>query len=111
MKKAYAFIWEYDVKPERCDEFIDAYGTMGSWAQWFSRAEGYLGTQLLVDERVAYRFRTIDYFVSKIARDAYVSEHETSYLEMDILWEEATLSERKIDELIMGLPADLKRPE
>lgn len=80
-----------------CEKFTQAYGPDGVWAQWFSRARGYLGTGLIQDEISSYRFRALDYFTGKLARDDYVSAHENEYLKLDTFWEKATLSERNID--------------
>ena len=53
-------IWEFTVKPECADRFIDIYGADGRWAALFRKHPGYEGTTLLRDTASAFRFVTID---------------------------------------------------
>ena len=66
----YAVVWTYTVRPDRLDQFVEAYGPAGEWAQLFMAAEGYLGTELLRSEERPEDFITIDRWES---RDAFVT--------------------------------------
>jgi hypothetical protein len=49
----HVILWEFTIKPEKQQTFLDAYGPEGNWAQLFRRAEGYLGTELLQSDQPA----------------------------------------------------------
>ena len=53
-------VWEFVVKPECADRFIDIYGADGRWAALFRNSPGYEGTTLLRDAASEFRFVTID---------------------------------------------------
>jgi quinol monooxygenase YgiN len=90
----YAFVWEYVVRPERADEFYRTYGPHGAWVQLFSRAEGYVRTELFRDESRPNRFVTIDVWVSRDAHDAFRQRFSQEYTALDAQCEAYTLSER-----------------
>jgi heme-degrading monooxygenase HmoA len=56
----YATLWEFTVAAARQAEFEAHYGPDGTWARLFSRADGYLGTELLRDRADPLRYLTID---------------------------------------------------
>jgi len=43
----HVIMWGFVVRPEKVREFISAYKADGAWAQLFSPAAGYGGTELL----------------------------------------------------------------
>lgn len=56
----HAILWEFEILPERYDEFRRAYGPEGDWASLFRQADGYKGTELLASNDTADRFVTLD---------------------------------------------------
>lgn len=78
--EAYAYIWEYEVRPETESEFLTHYAPDGTWAGLFRRAPGYLGTELYRDRTRADRFITIDRWQTEAAfrefRRRYAAEFE-----------------------------------
>ncbi len=71
MEARFAYIWEYSVRPEAVEEFVEAYGPLGDWTLLFSRSEGYIRTELVRDEQDPTRFLTIDYWRSRTDKDAF----------------------------------------
>lgn len=49
-------VWQYDVAEDDVDSFESAYGPAGSWAELFSRSEGFRGTELFVAASVPTRW-------------------------------------------------------
>lgn len=73
-------IWEFRVRPGREAEFEEVYGPQGAWAKLFDSAQGYLGTQLLVDPEGERRYLTVDRWASAAAfqrfRELRAAEYE-----------------------------------
>jgi heme-degrading monooxygenase HmoA len=92
----YAFVWEYVVRAERVEDFYRTYGPHGAWVQLFSRAEGYVRTELLRDETRPNRFVTIDIWTARDAHDAFRLRFAAEYGALDAQCEALTLSERFI---------------
>ena len=71
--RTYIYIWAFEVQPEHVEAFRQHYGEGGAWTQLFRRARGYLGTQLLQDEKDPLRFVTIDTWSSSEDYEAFQS--------------------------------------
>ncbi len=89
-------VWEFIVKSERVDEFVDAYGPAGAWSALFSEFEGYRGTRLIRDVDIPNRFLTIDVWDSAAARERVFATADKRYAELDRRFEGLTESEREI---------------
>lgn len=60
MPNNFIVIWQYRVKPEKAQEFLEAYGPDGEWVRLFHESPGYIGTELLCDSDNQHTFVTID---------------------------------------------------
>ncbi|HNQ14509.1 MAG TPA: antibiotic biosynthesis monooxygenase [Pyrinomonadaceae bacterium] len=89
-------VWEFIVKSERVDEFVDAYGPVGAWSALFSEFEGYRGTRLYSDVDRPNRFLTIDVWDSAAARERMFELAGERYARLDREFEGLTESEREI---------------
>ena len=49
VSRAFAYVWEYWVSPEKAFEFHKLYGPEGAWVSLFRQGTGYLDTLLLRD--------------------------------------------------------------
>jgi len=94
----YTSIWEFNVRPEYVPEFIRQYGHRGAWAQLFSRATGYLGTQLLRDRQAGNRFVTLDHWASEALYREFRQRFQDEYAALDRQCGDLTLSERQLGE-------------
>ena len=65
----YVRVWEFVVRSDAVDAFVALYGPRGGWVELFRRVEGYLGTELLRDERDPHRFVTVDRWTDASAYD------------------------------------------
>jgi heme-degrading monooxygenase HmoA len=92
----FVVIWEFEPKAGRKKEFAAAYGPEGVWAQLFKQGEGYLGTELLRAPKKRQRYLTIDRWASEEARDAFLSEHQREYDEIDRNCRELTEGEKEL---------------
>jgi len=90
---ACAYVWAYKIKPERRDDFVEAYASDGVWTAFFSQSPAYIRTDILADNDDPNRFSTIDYFENAEARATLVNEHKEAFAKIDKRWEEATLEE------------------
>ena len=73
-----ALVFSYEVR--ETDEFERVYGPDGDWAQFFSGAAGYIGTELLRDVELPSRYLVIDRWESADAYNVFASEHRDEYM-------------------------------
>ncbi len=73
-----ALVFRYDVRDPQ--EFEDAYGPNGEWAQFFRQGQGYIGTELLRDVDEVDRYIVIDRWESAEAYTAFLNEYRDEYL-------------------------------
>lgn len=94
----YATLWEFTVAAARQAEFEAHYGPDGTWARLFSRADGYLGTELLRDRADPLRYLTIDRWESRGAWQAFRRAHGAEYERLDREFEGLTTRETPLGE-------------
>lgn len=76
-------LWEFVVKPEALERFVQAYGPAGSWVRLFERFDGYRGTRLWRDQAAPLRFVTVDSWDSAAQRAAMLSAARDEYAQLD----------------------------
>lgn len=89
----FAYAWQYLIDPARRNEFLAAYGPDGAWVRLFTRDSNYFGTVLLSDADNDSRFVTIDYWLSRDARDAFRTVHASDFSSLDRKCEAYTVTE------------------
>lgn len=92
MSNGYTYVWEFHVRPDSLDDFERHYGPNGSWVRLFRQAGGYVETLLLKD-RAAGRYLTVDRWASREAHDAFRSKFSREYEALDRVCEGLTLRE------------------
>lgn len=94
----YVIVWEFVVQPEKSDAFVAAYKSDGAWAQLFARADGYIGTELLLtterDQGMTYV--TIDRWQHAEDFTRFQEQFGDEYKALDTELEGLTESERKL---------------
>ncbi len=81
--RVFVYIWEYRVKKDSLSEFEKIYGPHGKWAELFRKDNGYLSTDLHKDITKTNRYITIDYWISKDARDSFRHLYGKEFKELD----------------------------
>ena len=89
----YVIIWEYQVRANQIAEFEEFYSAVGEWAKLFQRNKGYLGTELLSDERNPHRYITIDRWCSSEDYESFLAEWKSEYENLDVQCEGLTEQE------------------
>lgn len=89
-------LWEFVVKPEALECFVQAYGPAGPWVRLFERFEGYRGTLLWRDQAAPLRFVTVDLWDSGEQRAAMLSAARDEYARLDRELGGLTDSEREL---------------
>ncbi|HEU4365429.1 MAG TPA: antibiotic biosynthesis monooxygenase family protein [Candidatus Krumholzibacteria bacterium] len=89
-------IWRFRAAPGRAGAFEAAYGANGDWARLFSRAAGYLGTELLRAVYDGESYLTIDRWESQESWDRFRGEHASEYDELDRRCEKLTIEEEQV---------------
>ena len=79
-------IWELKVKFKERDKFEQFYDTKGDWVKFFSKAEGYEGTDVLEGGEKDNSFLVIDEWLSEDAFNSFVKSRKADY---DLLEEKA----------------------
>jgi quinol monooxygenase YgiN len=93
MTQRYVYLWAFEVVDGQREAFVAHYGPDGSWARLFARADGYLGTQLLVDPTQPSRFVTIDQWCSAAHFAAFKARFGAEYAALDAACEPLAASE------------------
>jgi heme-degrading monooxygenase HmoA len=109
MRIMYIIMWEFQPKAGCEEEFEQAYGPRGVWAELFRRADAYRGTELLHDIRNARRYVSIDRWTSQSACDEFRSMLAGEYDAIDRQCALLTESEHLIGAFI--LPQSAHRDE
>lgn len=84
-------IWELKVKFKEREKFEAFYDPKGDWVKFFSRANGYEGTEVLESGEGDNVFLVIDEWVSEEAFNQYVTSRKDDY---DMLEEKAKAASR-----------------
>jgi len=92
----YLIVWEFRPRPGAEARFGRAYGPEGVWAKLFRQGEGFLGTELVRDERDQRRFLTMDGWESRQAYETFRAAHQSDYEALDAECEELTELEKEI---------------
>jgi heme-degrading monooxygenase HmoA len=95
----FTVVWEYEVKPEHVDAFIEAYRPGGLWARLFHRGEGYMGSDLYRSTEHPAQFVTIDRWRSREQCTDFMMKQREAYAAMDEKCDEWTVSEQRLGEI------------
>jgi len=97
----YVDIWEYTVKSDFRNEFLESYGSQGVWAKLFRRGKGYLFTEFLEDNNDTNHFVTIDYWDSVEEYHDLRKTFSGEYDDVDKICRSYTLKERQIGDFAL----------
>lgn len=100
MTRIFTYIWAFEVRAQHVEDFRRYYSEGGAWTQLFRRARGYLGTQLLQDERDPLRFVTIDRWSSVEDYEAFQASYASEYAALDDLCEGLTVRETLLGKFV-----------
>lgn len=89
-------MWEYIVRNETLNEFIQTYGPNGEWVRLFQKCEGYIKTELIQDSTQPNRFITIDYWQNQESFSAMKQTIAEKYDSLDKQCEHYTTSEKHL---------------
>lgn len=89
----YLVIWEFRVRPGMESRFERVYGRDGVWAQLFKTGAGFVAMELSRDERIAGRYLTLDFWVSREGYEKFREQQAARYKEIDAECEAMTESE------------------
>ncbi|HZQ25400.1 MAG TPA: antibiotic biosynthesis monooxygenase family protein [Terriglobales bacterium] len=98
----YLRLHEFLVKPGCEAEFERIYGSAGDWVKLFREAEGYEGTELLLDSARPRRYVTIDRWTSESAYNAFQSQFGKRYTSLDLACERLNELEKALGGFISG---------
>lgn len=86
-------VWEFSVKEGQQAAFERAYGVDGDWARLFRQGAGFVGVELVRDQRESRRYLTIDCWASYAAFEAFHAQWQARYQALDAAC--APLTERE----------------
>lgn len=87
-------IWEYRVKSERTEEFVEHYSGAGMWVSLFQKDQAYHGTGLMCDIEDKTRYLTMDIWDKIESYTQFKKQFAKEYEALDRKCEELTDSER-----------------
>lgn len=79
----YTILWEFTVPSKRRGEFEQAYAANGPWAELFTRADGFIGVQLLRCTEQDGRYLTVDQWRSGADFLAFQQDFGAEYAALD----------------------------
>lgn len=92
----YVIVWEFRVRREKEQEFVEQYGPEGSWAQLFRRSGGYIRTELVRDVTDHLRFLTLDYWQTEEEFNDFRERNLAEYQRLDKKFEGLTEKETRL---------------
>jgi heme-degrading monooxygenase HmoA len=104
MSSGFERVWRFRVGAGLEPEFERVYGSTGAWAQLFSRARGYRGTELHRLEKHSPEYLLVDRWESRAAWEAFRRDHAAAYERLDRECEALTLTEELVREADAPLP-------
>ncbi len=93
---AYAYVWEFTVRPECRAQFAEHYGPEGSWVRLFRQSPQFIETRLLADQANGARFLTIDRWHSAADYAQFRQQFAAEYAQLDAQFEQLTDTENLI---------------
>ena len=96
----YVIVWEFQAKPGAEEEFERVDGPAGEWAQLFTRAEGFLRTELHREADGKARYLVIDRWGSEAAFQAFRERWASAYEALDRRCELLTARETPIGSFV-----------
>jgi heme-degrading monooxygenase HmoA len=79
----YVIVWEFRVRQEKEQEFVEKYGPEGDWARFFRGSERYIRTELVHDVIDHSRFLTLDYWQTEADFDDFRKRYLADYKRLD----------------------------
>jgi heme-degrading monooxygenase HmoA len=89
-------VWIFVVRSDCISEFLEYYGTNGSWEKLFRNSPGYQGTSLLRDHNQINRFILFDKWDRLSSFEKFKKKYDEDYTLLDKRCENLTIEEIKI---------------
>ena len=89
-------VWEFRVRQEKVDEFLQKYGPEGNWARFFRGSNGYIRTELVRDVTDHLRFLTLDYWQTEEEFNDFRKRNLAEYQRLDKEFEGLTENETRL---------------
>ena len=87
-------VWEFCVHDSRASEFEQHYGREGTWARFFRKGAGYLGTELVRDASDRTRYLTLDRWETLADYKRFRKEFAEDYDKIDVGFAKLTANEQ-----------------
>lgn len=81
--KQVKIVWEYFVKNEYLEQFVETYSPNGEWSSLFKKHKGYIKTELIKDTSLGNRFITIDHWNSLLTYSDMKNRGRKEYRMLD----------------------------
>jgi heme-degrading monooxygenase HmoA len=72
-------VWEYEVKPERAEDFETFYRPDGPWGELFQSAPGFVSVTLMKDLHREGRYLVADRWTSNALYEGFKHAHPAEY--------------------------------
>jgi len=90
-------IWEYAIKEDNYDRFVETYKTNGIWSRFFKQSNQYLNSHLIEKDRT--NFLLLDIWRSREAYCSFIKHNESKYIELSHQFATLYKDERKLGEI------------
>lgn len=89
-------VWEYEVKPDRIDDFESFYRPDGPWTRLFRGSPAFLSTTLMKDLRTPGRYMVADRWMSESMYEEFKQTHRDQYDAMSERGHRLITSEKEV---------------
>jgi heme-degrading monooxygenase HmoA len=96
----YTYIWNFQVRSDRLEDFLRHYDRSGAWAVLFRRAPGYIGTRLLRDCNDPLHFLTVDDWETEEHYRAFRARFSSEYDALDRICQGLTVDETPVGQFL-----------
>src|SRR5260370_917364 len=98
----YVIVWEFRIRPEAAQDFVEKYGPEGAWAGFFRGGQGFIRTELVRDVADHCRFVTLDYWRSEEDFNRFRQQNLAEYERLDKEFEGLTEQETRLGAFSIG---------
>lgn len=78
-----AIVWQFDVRPEKRDDFEALYGADGAWTALSRRSRSFLGSSFLADLAQPERYLLVEYWSEMLVYERHRSDFEDEVADLE----------------------------
>jgi hypothetical protein len=78
-----AVVWQFEVIPDRCEDFERFYGADGEWTKLSLRSRSFLGSSFLKDLASPSRYTLIEYWSEMLVYEKHLADFDDEVKQLE----------------------------